>query len=135
MAFSHPHRDRSRGIVYIHSLDLHKQSRGHRVGCDLAGGGIEPKDVVGKLSGRPHFAVLVHYDIIRTRPGRRRNIPLLKLLRLGVEHADLADVVFGKPEPILAVYIAPAGAGVWSGGWIEFPFAGFSIQFPNRSLL
>src|SRR5258708_6930263 len=52
-----------------------------------------------------------------------RELPLLKLLRAGVEHTQLVDGELGKPEPILLVHLPSARGrpGRWRGPEFRCP--------------
>jgi hypothetical protein len=97
---SGPESGRSRRAVDIHAADIGRAWQ--QIFGDLARLRIEPRHPVSEHPAGPDLAVIVRHDVVGSAP-RRRDLPFRDLLGLGIEQADGAAAIFGKPQPVLGV--------------------------------
>lgn len=96
----------------------------------LAGFCVQPCHLVRDHRSGPCVLVFVESDIIGRCPARGE-LPLLELLRSGIEHSDAVATVLAKPETILRIHAsAPRrGASRWSLEELDRP--GLGVDTPD----
>src|SRR6266700_297353 len=81
-------------FVHVHAADV--GPRREQIIDHLSGLGVEPRYMIVAHPAGPGIGAVVEDRVIGHRE-RRRNLPLLESLRLGVEHSNALAAIFREP--------------------------------------